>query len=52
MEDAYDGFTTSNGVGFIATVYDRVADIGRTASVVRAVSNPAYQRRRRLGTGI
>lgn len=51
-EIAYGPYTATNGVEFEGGVYDRVNIIFRTILDVTATGNPAYQRRRRQGTGI
>ena len=51
MQVAYSGYTATNGVAFLPVIYNRVLGSGLAAVSTKVVSNPAYQRRRRRGTG-
>lgn len=48
---AYTNFTASNGVTLRAVVYDRLLKVARDGVAFLAEPNPAYQRRRKVGTG-
>lgn len=52
LDFADTSFVASNGLTLVARVYDRVAGVARAITGIQAVSNPAYQRRRRRGVGI
>jgi len=47
----YTNFTASNGVTLRGIVYDRLTTIARDGIAFLAEPNPAYQRRRKVGSG-
>lgn len=50
--DAYTPFTSSNGYEYTPVVVDRTTGEGREPNTLVTTNVPAYQRRRRPGTGI
>jgi hypothetical protein len=50
--EAYTPFTGTSGGTYQPVIVDRTTGEGRGVTSVQATSNPAYQRRRRLGRGI
>lgn len=51
VESVYNAFAATSGNDYQPIVYDRENDVGRLPVELTVSSNPAYQRRRRVGTG-
>ena len=48
---AYSVFSTVSGMSMKGVIYDRTLGVARDALTISVDTNPAYQRRRRLGVG-